>query len=222
MSRIERRASYGAIGAGVMTLIACLSIGAAANAQQVFTAAVGVGTVPAGEYAGQTIRAVIIGSYSGVGLTTLTDGRAVVWIGARRFDSVVSSSIPSFCCGEGHVGTDFFSMTGWVRENAPGGQHNHLFGASATTDGTMCINIADQTNSVVPPAVPVHDPGVGLICGIRALVVIIPVGAPLIALNHGPVADGTDPTADSMAGWLVPTFVSPAWKARAFLQARPA
>lgn len=185
MFRKALRVVRSAAGVSVITIVTGLSIGAGlAHAQTVITAATGVGTVPAGEYAGQTIRATVVGVYSGFGNTTLIDGRAIVRIGARRFDSVVSPSIPSFCCGEGHVGPDFFSMTGWVSENATAGPHDHLFGTSASTAGDMCVSIADQTNSVVPPATPPHDPGIGLICGIPAFVIVLPIGSsPLASLN---------------------------------------
>jgi hypothetical protein len=167
------------IAVGVCALVVFASTFATvgnAGAQTVLTVAIGTGTVPDGEFAGRRIRAVVVGVYSGIGLGTLETGYATVWIGTRRFDAIVDPAIESFCCGGGHVGTDFFSITGWIRDNAPGGPHAHLFGTSATTDGRMCVNIVDQTNSVVPPATPPHDPGIGLICDLPALVAVVPLG----------------------------------------------
>ena len=199
-------ANLGKLCAIVMSLLLCVVLSAGTlHAQTVLGVAVGAGTVPGGEYAGLRIRAAILGVYSGYGNTTLVEGRALVYIGSTRFDSIVSTSIPSFCCGEGHVGTDFFSMTGWVQESAASGPHSHLFGTSATKDGKMCIDIVDQTGSVVPPATPPHDPGVGLICDIPALVAIVPLSsASPVVFNRGNAAGGTE-----WAAALLPARQSP-------------
>ena len=51
--------------------------------------------------------------------------------------------------------------------------HNHLFAGLATTAGTMNMNIVDQSGSVVDPADPPHNPGIGLLEGFHALHVTV-------------------------------------------------
>lgn len=132
----------------------------------------GRGTIPAGEYAGQRFQIVMEANYSDIGLETLVSGDAVVTIRSDRFESVMDTLLQSFCCGEGHLeivdGEYVFTVYGQVTHNTPGGPHNHLFAGLATTAGTLNMNIADQTGSVVEQSIPPHDPGIGLILDIAA------------------------------------------------------
>ena len=132
----------------------------------------GRGTVPAGDYAGQRFQIVMEANYSDIGMETLVSGEAVVTIRGDRFESVMDTMLQSFCCGEGHLevmdGEYIFTMYGQVTHSVPGGPHNHLFAGLATTAGTLNMNIADQTNTVVEQSVPPHDPGIGLILDIEA------------------------------------------------------
>lgn len=132
----------------------------------------GRGTIPGGEYAGQRFQIVMEANYSDIGMETLVSGEAVVTIRSDRFESVMDTMLQSFCCGEGHLevvdGEYVFTMYGQVTHNIPGGPHNHLFAGLGTTAGTMNMNIADQTGSVVEQSVPPHDLGIGLILDIIA------------------------------------------------------
>jgi hypothetical protein len=91
----------------------------------------------------------------------------VVTIRGERFESVNDPFLFSFCCGEGDLmldGSDYvFTMFGQVNHITADEPHNHLFAGLAHTAGTMNMNIADQTGSVVIPATTPHDPGIGLI-----------------------------------------------------------
>ena len=126
----------------------------------------GHGIIPAGEYAGQHFNVSLRAEYSGPGLETLVSGKATVSIQGDKYKSVNDPLLQSFCCGEGHLmdlGTHWeFSMFGQVVHDG----HNHLFAGLGSTDGTMNMNIADQSGTVVIPAVPPHDPGIGLILDI--------------------------------------------------------
>jgi hypothetical protein len=139
---------------------------------QIIGEASGIGTIPSGEYEGQTFTITIKGEYSEFGDGTLITGEAVVQIGEERFESIVDPALQSFCCGEGSVSPDRFRMSGQVRHIAAAyPPHNHLFGTSAGPDGLMCMNIADQSGTIAKPLLP-HDPGIGLICDIPATVQI--------------------------------------------------
>ena len=111
-------------------------------------------------------------TYSGLGLETLTEGQTVIKIRDERFESVMDPLLQSFCCGEGHlqlIDDEYeFVMFGQVNHLTASEPHNHLFAGFATTAGTMNMNIADQTGTVVDPIVPPHDPGIGLIIGFIA------------------------------------------------------
>ena len=126
----------------------------------------GRGVIPSGEYAGQRFQIVMEGNYSDIGFETLTSGEVVVMIRGERFESVYDTLLQSFCCGEGRLmvedGEYVFTMYGQVNHTTPG-PHNHLFAGLATTAGTMNMNIADQTGTIVEPSTPPHDPGIGLI-----------------------------------------------------------
>jgi hypothetical protein len=61
-----------------------------------------------------------------------------------------------------------FSMFGQVVHTTTSPDHNHLFAGLATTAGTMNMNIADQSGTVVELADPPHDPGIGLLVGFDA------------------------------------------------------
>jgi hypothetical protein len=136
----------------------------------------GGGIIPSGEYAGQAFTVHLTAEYSEFGLGTLITGAGTsIQIGGERFEAIVSPAFGTFqslCCGEGHAFADSFSMTGEVRHVTAAVPHNHLFGASSQTYGSMCINIADQSGSIVTPTDPPHDPGVGLICDIAATVTV--------------------------------------------------
>jgi hypothetical protein len=170
---------------GLFLSLACLAPHAAPA--QVVADAFGTGTIPAGEYAGQAFSVSIQGAYSGLGNGTLISGDALVLIGPggaeETFTAIVDcrAGFESFCAGEGHLFENGFSMTGRVLHDG----HEHLFGASATTDGFMCFNIADQTGTVTEPADPTlaHDPGVGLICGIEA---VVQIGTVQVAIDIRP------------------------------------
>lgn len=131
----------------------------------------GRGTIPSGEYAGQRFQILMEGSYSDLGFETLVSGEALVTIRGERFESVNDPLLQSFCCGEGHLelidGEYVFTMYGQV-VHTTADPHNHLFAGLATTAGTMNMNIADQTGSVVEQSIPPHDPGIGLIEDIDA------------------------------------------------------
>lgn len=135
----------------------------------------GRGVIPAGEYAGQRFLITMEATYSGIGMETLTEGQALVRIRTERFESVMDPLLQSFCCGEGHlqiIDDEYvFTMFGQVIHSTAEEPHNHLFAGLATTAGTMNMNIADQTGSVVEQADPPHDPGIGLIEGFDALYV---------------------------------------------------
>lgn len=135
----------------------------------------GRGTVPSGEYMGQRFQITLEANYSDIGLETLIDGRAEVMIRSDRFESVMDTLLQSFCCGEGHLefieGEYIFTVYGQVQHSTDVGLHNHLFAGLASTAGSMNMNIADQTGSVVEPSDPPHDPGIGLIENFRALYV---------------------------------------------------
>jgi hypothetical protein len=144
-------------------------------AQAVTAKAKGEGVIANGEYAGKKFKIELAGAYSGFGAGTLVEGRVRLKIGKERFESIISpdfGTFNSFCCGEGRVDPfgafHSFSMNGQVRHVTAAEPHNHLFGASATTDGLMCFNLADQSGTIVTPTNPPHDPGVGLICDIPA------------------------------------------------------
>lgn len=132
----------------------------------------GRGTIPSGEYMGQRFQVTLEANYSALGLETLIDGQAEVMIRGDRFESVMDTLLQSFCCGEGHL--EFiedeyvFTVYGQVQHTTDVGLHNHLFAGLASTAGWMNMNIADQTGSVVEPADPPHDPGIGLIENIIA------------------------------------------------------
>jgi hypothetical protein len=132
----------------------------------------GRGTIPAGEYAGQRFQITLEANYSGIGLETLIDGEALVRIRGERFESVMNPLLQSFCCGEGHlqiVDDEYvFTMFGQVNHITADEPHNHLFAGLATTAGTMNMNIADQSGTVVEQIDPPHDPGIGLIEGFDA------------------------------------------------------
>jgi hypothetical protein len=154
----------------------CSTVPAMSPAQstQVVAFAVGAGTIPSGEYAGRPFRIEISGEYSAFGPGTLVRGRALLTIGTERFASVVGTEqFPSFCCGEGAVDSFGFSMGGRVRHVTAPQPHEHLFGASATKDGRMCFNLADQSGTTTETQPP-HNPGVGLICDIPAVVIMTP------------------------------------------------
>jgi hypothetical protein len=145
-----------------------------AQSTKVVAVAVGAGTISSGEYAGRPFRIEIFGEYSRFGPGTLVRGRALLTIGTERFESVVGTEqFPSFCCGEGAVDSFSFSMSGRVRHVTAPQPHEHLFGASATKDGRMCFNLADQSGTITETQPP-HNPGVGLICDIPAVVIITP------------------------------------------------
>jgi hypothetical protein len=137
--------------------------------------AIGGGTIPAGQYQGQTFTVTIKGEYSGYGLETFVIGQAKVTIGTEVFTSVVFSDYRcSFCCGNGASGESWFGLHGLVLHETSAGPHYHLFGASASTGGGMCFNISDQSGTTVDPTDPPCDPGVGLICFEGAVVHIGP------------------------------------------------
>lgn len=135
------------------------------------------GIIPSGEYAGQRFKIKVSGDYSGIGPASLINGSAVITIGAERFDSIVSpafGTFDSFCCGEGATTDDgsaqTFTVFGQVRHVTAAVPHNHLFAAFGSTEGTMNFNIVDQSGTIVTPTVPPHDPGIGLINEIPAVV----------------------------------------------------
>jgi hypothetical protein len=127
----------------------------------------GNGVIPSGEYAGQRFQIDLDGNYLGLGNGTLVSGSALVKIRAERFISVMDPLLQSFCCGEGDLllidGEYIFTMFGQVNHSTAGESHHHLFAGLARTGGTMNMNIEDQTGTVVIPATPPHDPGIGLI-----------------------------------------------------------
>jgi hypothetical protein len=128
----------------------------------------GHGVIPSGEYAGKHFNVSISGEYSAVGAATLLSGTASVKIQGDKFNSVIDPILQSFCCGEGDLldlGTHWeFTVYGQVVHDG----HNHLFAGFGSTAGTMNMNVADQSGTVVVPAVPPHDPGIGLIENIPA------------------------------------------------------
>jgi hypothetical protein len=151
--------------ADIMVTITPRSHGYVARAQ-------GRGIIPAGEYAGVRFVVRLEALYSGLGLETLEEGEAEVRIGHEQFESTMDPLLQSFCCGEGHLqvieGEYVFTVFGQVIHSTADTPHNHLFAGLASTAKTMNMNIADQTGTVVIPAVPPHDPGIGLIEDIRA------------------------------------------------------
>ena len=132
----------------------------------------GKGIIPAGEYGGQHFQITLEGLYTDIGLSMLESGAALVRIRGERFVSVEDPLLQSFCCGEGDLlltdGEWIFTMYGQVVHTTASEPHNHLFAGLARESGTMNMNIADQTGTVVIPAVPPHDPGIGLIIGFDA------------------------------------------------------
>jgi hypothetical protein len=139
---------------------------------QIIGEASGSGTIPSGEYAGQTYSITIKGEYAEFGDGTLIIGEAIVQIGEEVFESVVNPVLNSFCCGEGSIFADQFHMNGQVRHvGAAYTIHNHLFGASVRPDGLLCMNIVDQSGTIAKPLLP-HDPGIGYICDIPITVKI--------------------------------------------------
>lgn len=132
----------------------------------------GRGTIPAGEYAGYRFQIALEATYSGIGMETLIDGEALVRIRSERFESVADPLLQSFCCGEGHLQMldeeYVFTVFGQVIHVTADEPHNHLFAGLASTAGTMNMNIADQSGTVVEQIDPPHDPGIGLIEGIDA------------------------------------------------------
>lgn len=129
----------------------------------------GKGIIPAGEYGGHHFQITLEGLYTDIGLGMLESGSALVKIRGERFLSVEDPLLQSFCCGEGDLlltdGEWIFTMYGQVVHTTAPEPHNHLFAGLARESGTMNMNIADQTGTVVIPAVPPHDPGIGLIIG---------------------------------------------------------
>ncbi len=183
----------------VAGLIAVL-MPARSRAQIVLAGARSSGTVSSGEYAGQNFRLLIAGAYSGFGPGGLIQGRAILFIGAERFEAIVSpdfGTFDSFCCGEGRVDPfdafHSFSTNGQVRHVNAATPHNHLFGASATTDGRMAFNLADQSGTIVTPSDPPHDPHVGLIVDLPANAAIITLGASLPKSAPSAPGNSTDP-----------------------------
>ncbi|MDX1408983.1 MAG: hypothetical protein R3330_12635 [Saprospiraceae bacterium] len=126
----------------------------------------GSGTIPGGEFAGDHFTVSIRGEYAAPGFMTLVGGEATVKVQGEKFTSISDPLLQSFCCGEGSLydlGTHWeFTVFGQVVHSG----HNHLFAGFGSTQGTMNMNVADQTGTVVEPAVPPHDPGIGLIEGI--------------------------------------------------------
>lgn len=133
----------------------------------------GRGTIPSGEYAGWKFQITIAGHYTGIGNGTLDAGSAMIRMRGERFESVMDPLLQSFCCGEGDLimvdGEWIFSMFGQVVHATADEPHNHLFAGLGTTTGTMNMNIADQSGTVVDPVDPPHDPGIGLLVGFEAL-----------------------------------------------------
>lgn len=172
---LRRTMEWGRLG-----IIAVLGFGTAFAGQSLFASssvvgiANGSGTIRSGEYAGQAFTVHLSGEYSGFGSGTLTSGAGtIVQIGAERFEGDVDPLGWSLCCGEGSAFPDWFSMTGHVRHVTAAVPHDHLFGASGDrASGAICINIMDQTGATGPLLDPPHDPGIGLICDIPAVVTI--------------------------------------------------
>ena len=156
-----------------LSLLSCFASNATADSNIIGTA-IGSGTIPGGQYEGQAFTVTIKGEYSGYGIESLVIGEAKVVIGTEVFTSVVSDFSKSFCCGNGRIWDSEFDLYGQVLHETSAGPHYHLFAASATTEGFMCFNIADQTNTTVDPVDPPCDPGIGLICDIPAVVQIGP------------------------------------------------
>lgn len=139
----------------------------------------GRGTIPSGEYAGWRFTIDLEGYYTGIGFATLESGSAIVRMRNERFESRTDPFYSSFCCGNGHLFLEddiwTFVVHGVVRHTTADDPHDHLFAGLATTAGTMNMNIADQTGTVVEPADPPHDPGIDLITGFNgAPVRVIP------------------------------------------------
>jgi hypothetical protein len=157
------------------------------------------GKTPGGQYQGQLFTVTLKGEYSGYGMGTLVIGEAKVFIGSEQFTSVVFSDVgKSFCCGEGGTTDGQLSVTGWVLHKTSAGPHYHLFGALASTGGTMCINIVDQTGTVVDPADPPCNPGIGLICEIPAVVRIGPVVTVPIDIKPGTFPNSINPRSNGV------------------------
>jgi len=158
----------------VLSAVAFFVPYAAADSHIIGTA-VGGGTIPAGQYAGQTFTSAIAGEYSGYAAGTLIIGHARIVIGTEVFTSVETNTFySSFCCGNGGVALTGFYVHGLVLHETSDIPHCHLFAASAATDGSMCINIENQTATAIPEPILACDPGVGLLCNIPAVVHIGP------------------------------------------------
>jgi hypothetical protein len=169
------------------------------GAEVVIGTANGSGTIPTGEYAGKAFTAHLRGEYSGLGPGTLTTGAGtIIQIGNERFEAVVSPAFGTFqslCCGEGSAAIGFLSMTGQLRHVTAALPHNHLFGASATTT-SMCINIVDQSGTVVAITDPPHDPGINMICDIAATASIHQATRTVtVDIKPGTTRNVIDPTA---------------------------
>lgn len=128
----------------------------------------GGGTIPSGEYAGAHFQIRMETHYTGMGNGTLDSGSAQVKIQGERFVSVTDAFLESFCCGAGDLllldGDYIFTVYGQVAHvTATDPNNHHLFAALGNTAGTMNMDILDQSGTVVEPADPPHDPGIGLI-----------------------------------------------------------
>ncbi len=132
----------------------------------------GKGVIPSGEYAGWHFQIRIEGNYSAIDTGTLISGSALVKMRSERFESTMDPALQSFCCGEGGLlmldGDWIFYMYGQVIHTTASPPHNHLFAALANSNGTMNMNIVDQSGTIVIPADPPHDPGIGLLEGFSA------------------------------------------------------
>ncbi|MEO5906487.1 MAG: hypothetical protein ABIQ11_07165 [Saprospiraceae bacterium] len=127
----------------------------------------GKGIIPTGEYAGHHFQIELNATYSGIGFETLIEGAATVKIRGERFKSVTDTLLHSFCCGEGYLqmidGLYVFTVFGQVNHSTASDPHHHLFAGLAFTGGEMHMNIANQSGTIVDPADPPHNPGIGLI-----------------------------------------------------------
>ncbi len=160
------------IGLDALIQLADLEVTVTPRSHGYLAEARGKGTIPAGEYGGHKFQITLEGVYSDIGLATLVSGETLVKIRGERFVSVEDPLLQSFCCGEGDLiladGEWIFTMFGQVVHTTAPDPHNHLFAGLARESGTMNMNIADQTGTIVIPAVPPHDPGIGLIEGFEA------------------------------------------------------
>lgn len=138
--------------------------------------ATGRGKIRSGEYAEKSFYIRIRAEYSSIGDGTLTTGQAVLQIGNNEnFKSITSPAFGtsySFCCGSGNLlhtgGVWVFRVGGEMRHRTAATPHNHLFVADVSTAGTIAMNVSDQSGTTVTPVKPPHDPGIGLISGIKA------------------------------------------------------